>query len=216
MPDGRGDRDVTNENAQAAEPADALRRRDILLRAAMLVGGVAAVSSLTTCFRNDGAEPGGASSVAPVSGAAGQYFSAARMASLTAIVDVIIPRTATPGAVDAGVPAFMDMMMATWASATTRAQYDRVIDAMDEAALQNAGRRLASLDDAARLDAVRSYDALAFGRGDNEYKSFKQLVLLGYYHSEPGATEELQYELVPGEWIACAPLTEIGRAWADV
>ena len=206
---------MTNDNAEAAPLPQEFRRRDMLLRAAMLVGGAAAVSTLTTCFRNGDGGADGAAGLADIAGPTGEYFNAARMAALTAIVDVIIPRTATPGAVDAGVPAFIDGMMATWASATTRARYDQVIDDMDNAALQGFGRRMSSLDAPSRLAAVSGYDSQAFGRGDADYRAFKELVLLGYYHSEPGATEELQYELVPGEWIACAPLSEIGRAWAD-
>ena len=46
------------------------------------------------------------------------------------------------------------------------------------------------------------------------YGKFKYLVLLGYYQSEVGATQELRYELVPGAWRACLPLAEVGRASA--
>ena len=33
-------------------------------------------------------------------------------------------------------------------------------------------------------------------------------------HTEIGATHELRYELVPGAWRSCLPLTEVGRASA--
>ena len=46
------------------------------------------------------------------------------------------------------------------------------------------------------------------------YGKFKWLVLVGYYHSEVGATQELRYELVPGAWRSCLPLSEVGRASA--
>jgi hypothetical protein len=39
-------------------------------------------------------------------------------------------------------------------------------------------------------------------------------VLVGYYQSEAGATQELRYELVPGAWRGCVPYSEIGRATA--
>jgi hypothetical protein len=42
----------------------------------------------------------------------------------------------------------------------------------------------------------------------------KELTLVGYYTSEPGATQELRHEPVPGRYQACVPLSEIGRAWA--
>jgi hypothetical protein len=42
----------------------------------------------------------------------------------------------------------------------------------------------------------------------------KELTLVGYYTSEPGATQELRHEKVPGRYQGCVPLSEIGRAWA--
>lgn len=47
------------------------------------------------------------------------------------------------------------------------------------------------------------------------WHTMKELTLVGYYTSEIGATEELQYEHVPGRWEPCAPLEEIGRTWAS-
>jgi hypothetical protein len=38
--------------------------------------------------------------------------------------------------------------------------------------------------------------------------------MVGYFTTEVGATQVLQYEATPGEYIPCAPLNEIGRTWA--
>lgn len=46
------------------------------------------------------------------------------------------------------------------------------------------------------------------------FRTMKELTVVGYYTSEIGATQELQYEHVPGRWVPCAPLEEIGRSWA--
>lgn len=46
------------------------------------------------------------------------------------------------------------------------------------------------------------------------WPTFKRLVLVGYYTSEAGATEELRYEAVPGRYDGCLPVAEVGRAWA--
>jgi hypothetical protein len=42
----------------------------------------------------------------------------------------------------------------------------------------------------------------------------KELTLLGFFTSEPGATEVLQYNQVPGPYKGCVPLTEVGKQWA--
>ena len=46
------------------------------------------------------------------------------------------------------------------------------------------------------------------------FRHLKELTLTGYYTSEIGATEELQYEHTPGRYDACVPLEEVGRTWA--
>jgi hypothetical protein len=49
---------------------------------------------------------------------------------------------------------------------------------------------------------------------DNFYKDLKSTVASAYYMSEPGASEELAYEPVPGDWKGCVPLTEYPKTWA--
>lgn len=46
------------------------------------------------------------------------------------------------------------------------------------------------------------------------WQTLKRLTLLGYYTSEPGATQELRYEAVPGRYEGCIPFGEVGRTWA--
>ena len=49
---------------------------------------------------------------------------------------------------------------------------------------------------------------------DNFYKDFKRTVATAYYMSEIGATQELAYEAIPGEWIGDAPLSDYPKTWA--
>jgi len=42
----------------------------------------------------------------------------------------------------------------------------------------------------------------------------KQLTLLGYFTSEPGATKALRYVPVPGRFEACIPYKKGDKAWA--
>jgi hypothetical protein len=46
------------------------------------------------------------------------------------------------------------------------------------------------------------------------FRTMKELVILGYYTSQIGATKELHYQQVPGRFDGCVPLAKIGRAWA--
>lgn len=188
-------------------------RREALRRAVLLVGGAGAASALAACGgeKKRAREPASGGASLP----ARRYFTPERMALLEAVAAAMIPATDTPGAIEAGVPAFVDDMMADWASAATRAKTDAVLDAIDKTAAERFGAGFHTLADDRRLAALRAFDAANIRAAGGGYGDFKQLLLLGYYHSEIGATEELQYEFIPGAWVACAPLADIGRAWAD-
>ena len=42
----------------------------------------------------------------------------------------------------------------------------------------------------------------------------KELTILGFFTSQAGATEVLQYNPVPGPFQGCVPLEKVGKAWA--
>ncbi len=46
------------------------------------------------------------------------------------------------------------------------------------------------------------------------FRTMKELTLVGYYTSKPGATVELRHEAVPGRWEGCIPFSQVGRTWA--
>lgn len=182
--------------------ADAkVNRRALLLGAVVLLGGAAALSRFN---RKSSAE----------SSASGPAMSAERFALLEQITEVMIPATDTPGAIAAGVPAFIRQMLAEWASTGSRTEIASVLEAVDKHAWAKFGAAFVELPPERRHAVVRGFDEERVVRQDPAYSKFKYLVLVGYYHSEAGATQELRYELIPGAWRACVPFTEIGRATA--
>lgn len=144
----------------------------------------------------------------------GQRFLAPQLGALvTALADTLIPRTDTPGAVDAGVPAKFDGLMQNWASAARRADLLAALQAVDAAAMAATGKGLALLPADRRTSVLRAHDA-AHLASDPAYAKLKELLVSLYYLSEPGATRELRYEHAPGAWEASIPLTPQTRAWA--
>jgi len=178
-----------------------LNRRALVLGAVFLVGGAGALLRFS---RNPAA----------TRAADGPVLSAEQFALLEQVTDVIIPDTDTPGAMAAGVPAFIRDMLATWGSRDTRAGVAAVLEIVEKRAWAKFGAAFLELPAPRRLEVIRAIDGELLGLQDPAYGSFKHLVLAGYYLSEIGATQELRFELVPGAWRACVPLTEIGRATA--
>ena len=178
-------------------------RRELLRRAVYLAGGAAALAA----FGNGEAWADAAPAAAP-------YFSADRMAVVTAVADSMIPATDTAGAVAVGAPAFVDSMMTNWASQNTRAAVDSTLQMIDVAAISAYGIGFANLGTMNRHSVLVPYDANAIRTFDPGYVRLKELILTGYYLSEFGATKELRYIHAPGAWRADIPFAEIGRAWA--
>jgi hypothetical protein len=83
--------------------------------------------------------------------------------------------------------------------------------ALDQQEKSSTGARLTEAPPAKETDAPAADPVAALA---GPYIRLKDLVLTTYYLSEPGATQELRYELVPGVWDASMPLGEDRRAWA--
>jgi hypothetical protein len=174
-------------------------RRDILRSAIMLVGG-AALPPEAWAFET--------------AGRAAAFFDPPERSALMILCDTMMPRTDTPGALDAGVPAFLDTLMAGWASPAHQRLMREAIAHLTQAARDDTGKPLASLDRAERTAWLATADQRLIAGRDRGYAQFKRLVLTGYYYSEAGATQELRYELAPGVWEPAVPITADTRTWA--
>jgi hypothetical protein len=135
--------------------------------------------------------------------------------TLAAACERIMPATDTPGAGAVGVPQFIDRAMADWC---------------EPAEAQRLRAGLASLDAQARAQFKTPFAALTAERQDallraaeaegkaapqpHWFPALRELVTVGYFTSEMGATKALRYDPVPGDYRGCVPLKEIGRAWA--
>lgn len=189
-----------HDSPQAPSPDGKLNRRSLILGAVFLVGGAAAL----TRFRHGSAAD-------PDSGPA---LSTEQFTLLEQVSEIIIPTTDTPGAIGAGVPEFIRQLLVDWGSAETRTQFAGVLESIQRQAWSRHGAGFLELPGERRTALIRTLDEEWIARRAPAWSRFRMLVLLGYYHSEVGATQELRYELVPGAWRPCLPLTEVGRAAA--
>ncbi len=135
---------------------------------------------------------------------------------LTRLSALILPDTDTPGALAAGVPEKLEAFWTQWATTAMRAEWLQGLANVETALDQIAGQKFLDLEEGAQEEALNALDAAAFsGQAAPEaYLEIKSLIATTYYLSEVGATQELRYELIPGDWKACIPFEDIGRTWA--
>jgi len=131
-------------------------------------------------------------------------------------VDVILPATDSPGATDAGVPSFVDQMLASWFSSDERESFLRQLDLLEAEANGRFGSGFASIDHPSREQLVSDIAVDSDVSNPTElntlFRRMKELTLVGYYTSEVGSTQELRV-MPMGEWKADVPYQEVGRAW---
>jgi hypothetical protein len=180
--------------------SDKVNRRSLILGAIFLVGGAAALTRFNQGKGRDADD--------------GPVLSTDQFALLEQVSDIFIPETDTPGARGAGVPEFIRQLLTAWGSGETRAAIVGVLESIEKQAWGRHAAGFLELPNERRISLVRGLDEECMARQDVPWTLFRRLVLVGYYHSEVGATQELRYELVPGAWRSCLPLTEVGRATA--
>lgn len=141
---------------------------------------------------------------------------------LGSLVDAIIPPTDTPGARDAGVPQYIEMMLAEFTPADEVTMFRSQLGWVSSWIEDRGARRFEDVDDNARLTLLTALDGQAFGSAAADglptgkpvfFAVLKPLTVAGYYTSEKGATEEL-HQMPYGPFEADVPFDEIGKTWA--
>ena len=167
-------------------------RREVLQGLIVSIGGATA---LTAC--------GGVANVLSTRpGSAARFYTSEEYALVTRISDLIIPRTETPGAVDANVSGYMDGLMTGWANNKTKNAHRTALRHIKVELDQRAGGNFLDASDSAAEQSLVSFDAAAFAEdGDTSgYKRVKGYVSQSYFATEDGATEELKWVAFPGRW----------------
>lgn len=197
-----------------------LNRREILERMTAVTGGAISLSILAACDAGV--------TVADISaGADLKALDQAQLDLVGDIADMIIPDTDTPGAKSVNVHYLVDELAANWMLENDRDAFLEDLTSLDERIKAEQGTRFSDLDQERRggvLDQLGTEMLVQNGAaqvtGDNAtgrkhiYLELRELIIFGYYTSEVGATEELIYDPIPGEYHGCISFSDGGRAYS--
>jgi gluconate 2-dehydrogenase gamma chain len=200
-----------------------MNRRELLHQVAWLMGG--AISAPAVLGILSGCSAKRSASWQPL------FLSKEEGAIVEEVAEIIIPRTATPGAKDVGVPAFIDVMLKDAYPTDDQARFVSGLKDFDAGAQRAHGKLFLELQPDQRVAYVQQIHDLAAAEEKAMEKkmtvplselrrpfilTMKELSLLGFFTSQVGATQVLQYEAVPGAYQACVPLNEAGngKTWA--
>lgn len=165
------------------------------------------------------------------------YFSKKEQHFVTHLVDIILPATETPGGLDVNLPQFIDMMSQDMFRSEEKNMFKEGSEIFASRFKEKFSKDISesSKDEIAKLFAVyfdleeeqqakvRYMQSKAIEEIAEEelgsYKMYKflfnirSLALFGYFTSEKVGKEVLNFDPIPGRYVPCVPVSEIGNAW---
>ena len=199
-----------------------MNRREALKQTSLILGYT--LSAPVVAAFLDGCKAKPALNYKPV------FFTEDEARMVAEIAEIILPRTDTPGAKDVGVPGFIDALIGEVYSPEEQNKFREGLAEINGEASMAYGHAFLDCTHALRKELIMNLNSKAlegsvkgaaqgwWNAGSAQERPFilkiKELTLLGFFTSEPGATQVLQYKQVPGPFKGCVPLSEVGKAWA--
>lgn len=190
-------------------------RREAILKTASLLGSAISAPTIFSLLYGCQSDTQKGDSTAT------QAVSADHSKMIAEIAELIIPKTTTPGAKEAKVPQFIEMMLVDCYSKEDQKRFYTGLDDLDEQADKTYGNTFLTCKPNEQLALLTKSEAEArsqhTGRDKKNLPFFlimKELTLMGYFTSEIGATQALEYVSVPGRYEGCIDLKPGQKAWA--
>jgi hypothetical protein len=179
-------------------------RRDLLAGATALLGTELALPLARAL----------AADAAPGFAASHSVFTPEQRSLLAAISERIIPTTDTPGAIAAGVPQFIEMMVADWYETGDRDDFLNGLGVVEGHARVQFETGFTQLAPEEQDQVLTLAMQGRIGGVGGFFGHCRQLVILGYYTSEIGCKQERVYLPVPGHYDGQYPYAQVKRVFS--
>jgi len=147
---------------------------------------------------------------------------------VSTLVDTILPKTDTPGALELQVDQFIDLVIANIFDTKGQQAMQAQLDSFNTQCQEEFGDFFANLSRDKRTEVLRreeqenpKFNKKIWGSAVGEeqkpvgvYRTLKSMALWGYFSSEAIGKNVLSYDPIPGAYIGCLPLEEVGNTWS--
>ncbi len=136
------------------------------------------------------------------------------------IAERIIPKTDTPGAKEAMVHRFIDANVRDNFTIEQQGMFAEALKIFDVKAQESHQKNFVSITDDEKDGILKALhqESIAYAESNpgepHVFPVMKDMTSFGYFTSEVGATQFLKFDPIPGEFIGCVPLSEVGGTWA--
>ncbi len=156
-----------------------------------------------------------------------QFFTAEEAKTVSMIVDMILPTTDTPGALDVKADIFIDKVIAQSYDAPGQKNMRDAIGNFNSDTKENYGAIFINLPEAERIkvleaaeDSSASFNPGIWGTTVGEqapisfYRALKSMAVWAYFTSQEMGENILSYDPIPGIYEPCKPVSEVGNRWS--
>jgi hypothetical protein len=151
------------------------------------------------------------------------FFSDDDIAFFDEVAETIIPKTTTPGAKDADTGKFIALYATDCYDDTTRKILKEGVNKLNEVSKKKYDVEFVNIISAHRQEILTEIDqeSKQYNKQNTDgqkqphyFTLMKQLTLLGFFTSKPGATQVLRYVPVPGKYEGCIDYKKGETSWA--
>lgn len=151
-----------------------------------------------------------------------------QFSTVKTMAELILPKTDTPGAADVGATEFIDLILTEWYGAEEQGVFLKGLEGVDARSQALFGKTFVECAEPQQSEILVDLgekmveEAEAGGEGAHPsrrsrrssqksfYPMLRNLTLTAYYTSEAGATQELQFEMIPGRFDGCIQIAGAG------
>lgn len=156
-----------------------------------------------------------------------EFFTELEAKTISSLLDMILPRTETPGALDVKADIFIDRVIAQTYDVDGQQNMREEIAAFNLNCTDNSGANFIDLNEAKQTEVLElaekssgKFNIGIWGKtiGDQGpigfYRSIKSMAIWAYFTSEEIGEKVLNYDPIPGDYDGCKPLADVGNRWS--
>ncbi len=170
-----------------------MNRRQALKSSATALVGLGALPGLTTFLKSCGVER--LTDYQPI------YLNTDQFDTIWQLADLILPQTDTPGAAEAGVAPYIDLLFHSFFKDDEKQRLESGINTFMRDCEDQKSKPFVKLDAQQQITHLQKVQVTEF------FSSFKQLVLWAFFTSEVGM-KSMNYRPVPGQHQGCITIDE--------
>jgi len=147
----------------------------------------------------------------------GTLFSEHEMTVLYSLCETILPKTDTPSAVEVGCHEFVPHQLQHCHSKQQQDDCVQIINTVDMRANKNFGKTFPLLNPQQQQQLLADFESTSMSTDveKGQFKFLKALIAFGYFTSEVGATQALNYQAVPGGFKGSIPANSDTKSWGS-